>query len=354
MPKVSVIIPNYNHGRYLAQRLESVFAQTFQDFEALFLDDCSTDDSLSVVKNFADDARIRIIVNEQNSGSPFKQWNKGLEQANGEYIWIAESDDYADPEFLAVLTAVMDIHPDVGLAYSQSLFANSDPGDNQATGLDHWYASFPDSNRWHSNFLNDGANELAGYLAFKNTIPNASAVLIRKSVLREGLRAPEDMRLAGDWMFWAKVLAKSNVYFVAKPLNFFRKPHPGSQRKKVLKQGLELLEGLDIYSYIATNVGLDQAAKSRALSHQVKLWGFLASARPLAWNTNRTIFRKLLEVHPEVEGQVTRRVRLPFVWYFLAMSLKRVPFADSTYKWIRGRLQGASMSPSHHAGKGDK
>lgn len=352
MPKVSVIIPNYNHGRYLAQRLESIFAQSFQDFEAIFLDDCSTDDSISVVKKFADDARIRITVNEQNSGSPFKQWNKGLDQANGEYVWIAESDDYADPEFLAVLTDVLDTHPDVGLAYSQSLLVNSEPGDNQATGLEHWYASFPDSNRWRSNFRNDGANELAGYLAFKNTIPNASAVLIRKSVLGEELRAPEHMRLAGDWMFWAKLLTKSNVYFVAKPLNYFRQPHSGSQRKKLLRQGMELLEGLDVYSYIAGQVDLDQTARAVALQQQIKLWGFLASNRPLAWSTNKTIFRKLLEVHPEVEGQKTSRIRLPFVWYFLAMSLKRVPFADSTYKWIRGRMQRASRPPSHHAGKG--
>ena len=96
MPTVSVIVPNYNHARYLRQRIESVLGQTYQDFEVILLDDCSTDESRSVLGEYAKDPRVRIEFNEKNSGSTFKQWNKGVRLARGEYIWIAESDDYAD------------------------------------------------------------------------------------------------------------------------------------------------------------------------------------------------------------------------------------------------------------------
>ena len=68
MPKVSVVIPNYNHARYLRQRIESVLGQRFQDSEVILMDDCSTDES-----RYANEPRVRVEFNENNSGSTFKQ-----------------------------------------------------------------------------------------------------------------------------------------------------------------------------------------------------------------------------------------------------------------------------------------
>ncbi len=101
MPKVSVIIPNYNHASYLKERLDSVFNQTFQDFEVIILDDASTDTSLKILTPFVSHPKVsHFVCNQNNSGSPFKQWKKGLELATGEYIWIAESDDSCALDFL--------------------------------------------------------------------------------------------------------------------------------------------------------------------------------------------------------------------------------------------------------------
>src|SRR5690349_3561194 len=100
-PKVSVIVPNYNHARYLKQRIDSVLNQTFTDFELILLDDHSTDESLSIIENYRNHPRVSaIILNAENSGSTFRQWRKGLEQAKGQFVWIAESDDSADANFL--------------------------------------------------------------------------------------------------------------------------------------------------------------------------------------------------------------------------------------------------------------
>jgi glycosyltransferase involved in cell wall biosynthesis len=99
--KVSVIIPNYNHADYLPARIDSVLQQTHQNLEVILMDDCSSDNSREIITRYAaQDARIRVVLNEQNSGSTFKQWNKGIALARGEYIWIAESDDVADSTFL--------------------------------------------------------------------------------------------------------------------------------------------------------------------------------------------------------------------------------------------------------------
>src|ERR1700722_2974587 len=105
MPKVSVIIPNYNHAPYLRQRIDTVLGQTLQDFELILMDDCSTDDSRSIIAEYANDPRIRIELNKKNSGGTFKQWKKGIALAQGEYVWIAESDDYSDRRFLEKLIA---------------------------------------------------------------------------------------------------------------------------------------------------------------------------------------------------------------------------------------------------------
>jgi cellulose synthase/poly-beta-1,6-N-acetylglucosamine synthase-like glycosyltransferase len=78
MPTVSVIVPNYNHARFLARRIDSILKQSFQDFELILLDDCSTDDSRSILSLYARDPRVRIEFNEANSGGTFKQWNKGV------------------------------------------------------------------------------------------------------------------------------------------------------------------------------------------------------------------------------------------------------------------------------------
>src|ERR1700730_3220781 len=111
MPKLTVIVPNYNHERFLAKRLESILNHTFQDVELILLDDCSTDNSRLILSQSVRDHRVRIEFNDVNSGSTFKQWNKGVHLAQGKYIWIAESDDYADVHLLERLVPLLDNDP---------------------------------------------------------------------------------------------------------------------------------------------------------------------------------------------------------------------------------------------------
>jgi cellulose synthase/poly-beta-1,6-N-acetylglucosamine synthase-like glycosyltransferase len=83
----------YRHytGRYLRKRIESVLNQTYPNFEIIILDDCSVDSSKKIIEQYQNEQSIsHIIYNSKNSGSPFKQWQKGFELAKGEYIWIAE------------------------------------------------------------------------------------------------------------------------------------------------------------------------------------------------------------------------------------------------------------------------
>ncbi|MDZ4728851.1 MAG: glycosyltransferase family 2 protein [Xanthomonadales bacterium] len=324
MPRVSVIVPNYNHEKFLAQRLESVLGQSFGDFELLFLDDASTDKSLEVFRAYSKDPRIRVCLNENNSGSPFKQWNRGFDLATGDYIWIAESDDYSDPRFLEVLVAALDANPEAALAYCQSWLVIEGETFKTQNLVRGWYEEFADAVRWNDDFTNSGRSELAKYMVFKNTILNASAVLFRASLLKDGLRSPENMRLAGDWMFWSQLLSRGDVVFSSRPMNYFRGAHDGSQRVKTEKLALELMEGLDVYSYVDQVAGLELQVRKNVLQYQVMLWGRVAYSRRLDRHVNGQIYKKLLVAHPEARNRRIRTIFLPFWYHFMATPFKRI------------------------------
>jgi glycosyltransferase involved in cell wall biosynthesis len=92
--KAPIIIPNYNYSQFLEERIESVLNQTYQDFEIILLDDSFTDNSLEILSRYESHPKVsHFEINQQNSGSVFKQWVKGIKLAKGKYIWIAEIDD---------------------------------------------------------------------------------------------------------------------------------------------------------------------------------------------------------------------------------------------------------------------
>ena len=219
MPKISVIIPGYNHEKFLPKRIESALGQSVHDIEVIILDDASTDDSMSVIKRYAGDLRVRIIPNQINSGNPFIQWNRGVREAIGEYVWIAESDDYADSRFLEVLASRLDKHPNVGLAYCDSFRVNAE---GVLCGVYKDYYRRVDPQHWVADFIASGKGEILGYLLDRNSIPNASGVLFRRAIYERSGGASTDLRLCGDWLMWIKMLLISDLAYVAEPMNYFR------------------------------------------------------------------------------------------------------------------------------------
>ena len=259
-PKVSVVIPNYNHARYVSERIDSILGQTFNDLELLILDDASTDDSHKELARYWSRPRVRIVVNSRNSGSAFPQWNRGISLSKGEYLWIAESDDSADPRFLETLIPLLDEQSDVGLAYCQSRLINKESveiGDS----LD--WTSDLDPERWKSDFINDGTDEIRRYLIHKNTIPNASAVIARRSVLLKVFPVDTSFKLCGDWMHWGKMLLHAGVAYVAEPLNYWRLE--SSNSRPLLPGVMEWKEGQRVVAYLADTLGYTESEQNKLL-----------------------------------------------------------------------------------------
>ena len=223
---ISVVIPNYNHANYLPSRLSSITNQTHFDFEAIMLDDSSIDSSITILKKQTlADSRFKLYPNQLNSGSTFAQWNKGVAVAKGEFVWIAESDDTADPHILSLLFKKFTSNPEIVLAYCQS-FKIDDESNINGTWLD-FTNDLDTNNIFSSDFVMDGKDYISRFLIHRNTIPNASAVLFRKSIFERAGGAPEHLRTNGDWLMWLKMLCFGKVSYVSEPLNYFRY-HDGS------------------------------------------------------------------------------------------------------------------------------
>lgn len=253
-PKVSVIVPVYNHAPYLRLRLDSILRQSFQDFEIILLDDASTDGSLRVAESYLPNPRLQIHGRTANSGSPCGQWAKGLGLARGEYVWIAESDDWADLHFLERLVPVLEQHPEAGLVYCQSWIVNAG---GEIQGDAKCWTDELDAGRWSRDFFADGKEEIRRYLTDRNTLPNASAVLLRRSAALAAGPLRTDFRLCGDWMFWIQMLSVSGLAFVSEKLNFWRQQ--SSHARAASNGTLEWIEGEEVLRAAARSAGLGPA-----------------------------------------------------------------------------------------------
>lgn len=222
---ISVIVPCYNHAPYLKERIESIIHQTYQNFELILLDDLSPDNSAEILLSYKDHPKVTYcIINEKNSGSTFYQWNKGIELAKGELIWIAESDDVADLSFLGQLVKPFLENPNLVLAYSQSYRMDSK---GNITGSWKDYTDDLDPQKFEKNFAMSGLDYINQFLIVKNTIPNASAVLFKKRTYLSVNGANPNLKLIGDWAIWFKIVSQGDIFFRAEKLNYFRY-HNGS------------------------------------------------------------------------------------------------------------------------------
>ena len=114
---VSVVVPNYNYEAFLVERIYSILSQTEKIHELIILDDCSKDNSRELIDQIVEKLKpyinIQKVYNEQNSGIAFKQWQKGFNLAKGDYVWIAEADDYCDKNMLKVLLKAVKKDPKI-------------------------------------------------------------------------------------------------------------------------------------------------------------------------------------------------------------------------------------------------
>ncbi len=202
------------------------------------MDDCSTDNSLEIINKYKNDPHItNIVVNEHNCGSPFKQWHKGFELAKGELIWVAESDDYCELDFLEKLISVMSKHEDCVIAFCKIISFNEKG--------ERWIAT--------SDLLEEGVYDsfefISKLMCLGTIIVNASGAIFKKSTAMSIDKEYMNYRGAGDRRFWTELAECGSIVYVDCPLNYFRH-HSQNSTAYNYEHGINQLEDLKTLNYI--------------------------------------------------------------------------------------------------------
>ncbi|RYY08115.1 MAG: glycosyltransferase [Sphingobacteriaceae bacterium] len=296
---ISVIIPNYNHARFLNQRIDSVLNQTYQNFEVIILDDCSTDDSKTIIEKYKNHPKVKhTVFNTTNSGSTFTQWEKGINLAVGNYIWIAESDDYSSPDFLQSLIKIVDTNDNVGLAY-----CGSETVDEQGKKIGTLVQETVNNKEGY--YLNNGFDECRNAFFFHPIVPNASAVIFKKENFYKADASFKEYKICGDWQFWIDICFDNYLVYFPHCLNYFRQSNTSVSRSDFYRKDnykIFLLEKLKVSLYAYKKVKHQISLKQKVKYFDVYLFSVLleSSRKRILLNKNeiRYIIKSLAYLSP--------------------------------------------------------
>jgi glycosyltransferase involved in cell wall biosynthesis len=214
MPKVSVVIPAYNAMAYLPTTLETVFQQTFTDFEVVIVNDGSSDNIIEWVSSLTD-PRIRLITQE-NQGLTGAH-NTGIIQAQGEYIAFLDADDLWEPSKLEKQVSCLDKNPEVGLVDTWVLLID-EKGISTGTVI----KTNAEGNVWQQ-------------IIQCPTVVCGSSPLVRSACFQEvGLFDPELGSSSADWDMWIRVASRYAFALIKEPLTLYRQ-HRSSMSKNCEK-----------------------------------------------------------------------------------------------------------------------
>lgn len=222
-PKVSIIVPNYNHARYLPARLKSIQNQSYRNVEVILLDDHSTDDSVGILSQYAAEhpENTILVANDRNSGGAFNQWREGLSRATGELVWIAESDDYCDPNFLSELIQQF-TNQAVMLAFCRTDFVDGET--DSITWSTEEYLHDLTAISWEKPFVKSAHWLVNHAWGVKNIVPNVSSAVFRHPGDIGLLDDKEwrNLRLCGDWIFYLTIIQGGLVAYSPRTTNYYR------------------------------------------------------------------------------------------------------------------------------------
>ncbi len=245
-------MPNFNHAPYLRERMNSILAQDYPNIEIILLDDASTDESAVILNEYTQHPRVKtIVINEKNTGNTFVQWRRGLEMADGEYVWIAESDDVAESTLVSRLVKTIEQENAV-LAFCHSQWIDCE-GNIISRSVD---------TQWKRDFTMDGNSFVRRYLLGYTTICNASAVVFRRDAAQGiDMNKVAQYTASGDRLFWIEMALQGRVAYLADDLNRFRQ-HPSKVSGGAEYMGMNIVQDHEIYRMISPQLALTTHEKN--------------------------------------------------------------------------------------------
>ena len=200
-PCISVIIPSYNHASYIGQAIESVLSQSFKSFELLIADDCSTDNSIEIIKKFSD-SRIRTFFLERNLGAvPILDFL--INEAKGDYIALLNSDDFWYPSKLEKQYEIMQKKPDLGASFTWANIV--DENGRVLSNTDVPYAEvFIQRNKSQGEWLN--------HFFYNSNCLCHPSILIKRTIFEEIGSYKHYLRQIPDFELWIRLIKSYPIY----------------------------------------------------------------------------------------------------------------------------------------------
>ncbi|MDL5352362.1 glycosyltransferase family 2 protein [Microbacterium sp. zg-YB36] len=210
-PRVSVVVPHYNYGPFLADAVESALAQPGIDVHVIIVDDASTDGSASVARELAQRfARVTLVEHEHNLRH-IRTYNDGLSRATGEYLVLLSADDVLAPGSLSRSVALLESNPSVGLVYGRiAAFEDAMP---EFGSVPQWWQIW-DGEQWLAHICRRGRNMIAN-----------PEVVMRASVYADIGGYDQELPHAADMLMWLQAAARSDVGFVGGPRQAYYRIH---------------------------------------------------------------------------------------------------------------------------------
>lgn len=240
---ISVIIPVYNHEKFIAQTIQSVLSQTYQNWEMLIVDDCSKDSSWSIIQEWArKDSRIKAFRNDENKGL-IPNWKFLIENSKGDYIAFLEGDDVFSPENLKSKMAIFEQYPKLGMVYCNFCVIGA-----EGNILIHDYYKKLKIPTYRNQKIQPDEYLYSKRIPFSTY----SQIIIRKGVLAisgypRSFALEEKIFLPSDWDFNFLVSTKNEIYYVNEILLQYRK-HPDNNSADIFRVSSHLEIVLDSYA----------------------------------------------------------------------------------------------------------
>jgi glycosyltransferase involved in cell wall biosynthesis len=212
-PRISVVITCYNYGQYLDGCLRSVLDQTCRDWEAVVVDDGSTDDTPQVMARFADVPNLRYVRRENGGQAVAK--NTGIRESRGEFVAFLDADDLWEPTKLAKQIELF-ADPRVGVVYSRAKWIDED-----GAALD---------NEFGGKYLQPRAGRVTDWL-FQDNFVWFSSSMVRRSCLEACGSFDESLAMGIDWDLWLRISTRYEFAYVNEPLLGYRVGHSGQMSR---------------------------------------------------------------------------------------------------------------------------
>lgn len=266
---VTAIVPNYNHARYLPQRIESILNQTYPLIDIVILDDCSTDNSREVIDAYVQKypGRVKSIFATTNSGNVFRQWQNGHSQASGDIVWICESDDFCEPTFVErAIRAFRD--PSVMLSFGSVQYANT--AGAFVEGLDD-YREECEPGIWDRAIVRPASEWFCNGFGVKNAIPNVGGSLWRRFPISETVWVEASkFKIMGDWFLYSEIAGGGQIAYEPTAVSYFRIHSNNTSGKKAQGNSSYYDEYFRIMQHLKSKWPVPEETLNRFLSETHK------------------------------------------------------------------------------------